>query len=149
MPQPFVSPTGRAAATRGSYGSLHAGTRTLGQTRAPQSPAGVPAKPAKKPMCGPSAFDLLRKMESSQSLTTGDADAPGEAAAPAQGKTPQSERLVCDDEYGGGEDDDDGGFLMPADSDESDGDTQPAPQRPPAAQPRPAPAQQRPPSQAP
>lgn len=108
MPQPFTMPSGRQGnlvrKVSGSYGQLHAAKATGTPLQRPDTGGAV----AKKPLCGPSAFEMLRKLEMQRSLSFDerlDSQQPG-----------QVDRLVCDD------DEDDEGFVMPPASEDDDDD---------------------------
>jgi len=115
MPQSFSSPSSRQSTGRpgggAGYGQIHSAiskavSKATVEVHRPFG-SGAMAKPAMKPMCGPSAFEMLRKLDEQKSKSAGQPE--GELVN-ADG-SPQGEEGSV--EAGG----DDGAFMMPSDSD--------------------------------
>jgi len=126
--QSLASPAHRQIGAKcfpAGYAGMHAKAKASMPTasQAPSASVKTTMKPAMKPMCGPQAFDMLRRLQEAKK-----APEPVNAVSESEiiAEEPEGEEL----DGGGG---DDGGFLMPADSDSEvgghDEDQAPPPRR--------------------
>lgn len=126
----------RPAHAAASKPTGYAGMHMLRKATSPAGIGGGKAQPAAKPMCGPSAFAMLAKLDASKAAAAGEVDHDSVGAGAVT-----TERLSIEEEQDGdGLADEDGGFMMPDDSD-GDSDESPHPQNRQNAQPqRPTPS---------